>query len=152
MWMSVAAAVVALGFVWIFNSLVRRKNDVETCWGAIDAYLKKRFDLVPNLVSAVQNYMTHEKDTLEKLVRLREQSMTSGWSPEAAVRSDADVASALRQVMVRAEAYPELKANQNFLQLQDELVDTEDKIQAARRFYNGSARDFNSHCNSTTNK
>ncbi len=142
-WFMIAGAVAVLGFVVIYNSLVGRKNDVETCWGAIDAYFQKRSDLIPNLVSAVKTYMTHEKDLLEKIVQLRERASRSPHTPEESSNWDGQTSQLLKTIMVRAEAYPELKANQNFLHLQSSLNEVEEQLSAARRAYNSSVTSYN---------
>lgn len=136
-------AVVVVGFVIIsYNSLVTLRNRVEEAWSDITVQLKRRADLIPNLVNSVKGYAAHESGVFEKVTEARSAVMNAKGVAETA---DAEnmLEGALKSLFAVAEAYPDLKANQNFLQLQNELVDTEDKIQASRRFYNGGVRDFN---------
>ena len=139
-----AAAVVAL-LVWaifIYNRLVRLRNQVRTAWADIDVQLTRRHDLVPQLVTAVKGYAGHEKAVLEAVTELRARALA-----EKSPARLGEVESALEQAMTRLfalqEAYPDLKASENFLALQRELVEVEDHLQYARRFYNGSVRDYN---------
>lgn len=137
--------VVALLIVWLiimFNSLVRGRNQVEEAWSDISVQLKRRYDLIPNLVSTVQGYASHEAGVFEKVTAARTAAMGAGSMDDKLAKENA-LSSSLKSLFAVAEAYPELKANQNFLQLQSDLTDTEDKIQAARRFYNGNVRDYN---------
>jgi LemA protein len=129
-------------FVYIYNSLVRAKVRVDEAWSDIKVQLKRRYDLIPNLVNTVQGYAKHEKSVFEQVTAARAQALGAQTVGQAA-EADNQFQTALKSLFAVAEAYPELKANENFKQLQDELVDTEDKIQAARRFYNGAVRDFN---------
>jgi LemA protein len=129
-------------FVYIYNSLVRAKVRVDEAWSDIKVQLKRRYDLIPNLVNTVQGYAKHEKSVFEQVTAARAQALGAQTIGQAA-EADNQFQTALKSLFAVAEAYPELKANENFKQLQDELVDTEDKIQAARRFYNGAVRDFN---------
>jgi LemA protein len=136
--------VVAVLVIWLivsFNGLVRTRNQAQEASSDIDVQLKRRYDLIPNLVEAVKGYMTHEADVFEKVTAARSQAMqaTDGAKAEA----EDNLSGALKSLFAVAENYPDLKANQNFLSLQSELTDTEDKIQAARRFYNGMVRDLN---------
>lgn len=134
---------VLLLWLWVtYNSLVRSNVRVDEAWSDITVQLKRRFDLIPNLVNTVKGYARHEAETLEKIARERASVVTGGSVKEAA-QAENMLTGALKSVFAVAESNPDLKANQNFLQLQGELVDTEDKIQASRRFYNGSARDLN---------
>lgn len=136
------AIVLLLLFLWVtYNSLVKTNVRVEEAWSDITVQLKRRMDLIPNLVSSVKGYAKHEAQTLEKVVK--ERSGAIGGSVAETAKTDNMLSDALKSLFAVAESYPDLKANQNFLQLQEELVDTEDKIQAARRFYNGSVRDLN---------
>ncbi|HVO86713.1 MAG TPA: LemA family protein [Candidatus Binatia bacterium] len=134
--------VILLLLVFIYNGLIRGKNRVDEAWSDISVQLKRRYDLIPNLVSTVQGYAAHEKTVFEEVTEARAQALSAQTVPEAA-KADNQFQAALKSLFAVAEAYPDLKANQGFQQLQAELVDTEDKIQAARRFYNGAARDFN---------
>ncbi len=138
----VVLAVLALGLVAMYNGLVRTNVRVSEAWSDITVQLKRRYDLIPNLVNTVKGYAAHEKSVFEKVTEARSQLM-SAKGPAETGKAENQFQSALKSLFAVAEAYPDLKANQNFQQLQEELVDTEDKIQAARRFYNGSARDLN---------
>ena len=128
--------------VFIYNGLVRAKVRTDEAWSDIKVQLKRRYDLIPNLVNTVQGYAKHEKTVFEDVTEARAQALNAQSVAETA-KADNQFQSALKSLFAVAEAYPDLKANQGFQQLQAELVDTEDKIQAARRFYNGSARDLN---------
>lgn len=140
-------AIVLLWVIVVYNGLIRGKNQVDEAYSDIDVQLKRRYDLIPNLVETVKGYMTHEKETLTKLTEARSRAMAVHDNKNATLAEreqvENNLTSTLRGLMVNVEAYPDLKANQNFLQLQDELSDTENKIQASRRFYNGNVRDFN---------
>ncbi len=140
-------AIVVIWVIMVFNGLVRGKNRVDEAFSDIDVQLKRRYDLIPNLVETVKGYMTHERETLVKLTEARTAAMTSHDKAGAtlAEREAAEnaLSSTLKSLFAVTENYPELKASQNFLQLQDEISDTENKIQASRRFYNGNVRDFN---------
>ena len=138
----VIIAVVALLLIGMYNSLVRSKVRVDEAWSDITVQLKRRYDLIPNLVNTVKGYAKHEAEVLEKIAKERAGTVTGGSVKEAAAAENM-LTGALKSVFAVAESNPDLKANQNFLQLQGDLVDTEDKIQASRRFYNGSARDLN---------
>lgn len=138
----VALGVVILSLIFMYNSLVRSNVRVDEAWSDITVQLKRRFDLIPNIVNSVKGYAKHEAEVLENIAKERAGTVTGG-SVKAAAEAENMLTGALKSVFAVAESNPDLKANQNFLQLQEELVDTEDKIQAARRFYNGSARDLN---------
>ena len=133
-----------LSLVVMYNRFVRQRTLVEESWGGIDVELTRRHDLIPNLVETVRGYAAHERDTLEALVRARE-AATAHAADRPARRSAYEdaVTGALAQLLVRAEAYPDLKASTSFLALQDELTNTEDRIAASRRFYNGNVRAYN---------
>jgi LemA protein len=133
---------ILLWFVGIYNGLIRLKNRTDEAWSDIDVQLKRRHDLIPNLVATVKGYMQHEAGTLEKVTAARALALNAGSIAEKGQTENA-LSGALKSLLMVAESYPELKASQNFLQLQDELSDTENKIMAARRFYNGMVRDFN---------
>ena len=126
----------------VYNSLIRLKNRVDEAWSDIDVQLKRRYDLIPNLVNTVKGYAAHEKELFEKVAEARARAMGAKNAEEQA-EAENMLSSTLKSLFAVAENYPDLKANQNFLELQRELTDTEDKIQAARRFYNGNVRDFN---------
>jgi LemA protein len=139
----VIAGVLLLGAIAIYNSLVRANVHVDEAWSDINVQLKRRYDLVPNLVNTVKGYATHEKEVFEQVTEARANALNANGVDETA-KAENQFEQALKSLFAVAEAYPDLKANENFKALQDELVDTEDKIQAARRFYNGSVRDLNS--------
>jgi len=137
--------VVVLGLivVAVHNSLVEARNHCDEAWSNVDTELRRRYDLIPNLVSAVKGYAVHERSLLEMVARLREEAVANTGSPDSQAVSENKLVRALSQLLVRVESYPELKASRNFLQLQEELSITEDRIQAARRFYNGNVREYN---------
>lgn len=138
--------VVVLIIIWIitmYNSLVRAKNTVSESWSDIDTELKRRYNLIPNLVETVKGYAAHERETLDAVIQARNSAMASTGRPSEQAADENVLTGALRQLFALAESYPDLKANQNFLELQNELANTEDRIQAARRFYNANVRDLN---------
>ena len=139
----VAALVVVLIPVLMYNSLVGKKNQVENVFAGIDALLKKRYDLVPNLVNTVKTYMKHEKDLLTKVTEMRAKATSGRLSDDERVELDNKLTRALGGIMVAVENYPDLKANQNFLQLQGSLNEIEEQISAARRAYNAAATTYN---------
>lgn len=137
--------IVGLLIIWviaIFNGLVRGRMRVKEAWSDIEVQLKRRYDLIPNLVETVKGYMTHEKDVFEKVTEARAKSLSATGHAE---KGDAEnqLSGTLKTLFAVSENYPELKANTNFIELQRELSDTENKIQAARRFYNGNVMDYN---------
>jgi len=134
--------VLGLILVWIYNSLVRAKVRTDEAWSDISVQLKRRYDLIPNLVETVKGYAAHEKSVFEDVTAARANALNAQTVKEAAV-ADNQFQTALKSLFAVAEAYPQLRASENFQQLQAEVTDTEDKIQAARRFYNGAARDLN---------
>lgn len=136
--------VVVLGLVLVgmYNGLITLKNRVDEAWSDIDVQLKRRYDLIPNLINTVKGYATHEKELLEKVTAARTAAMGAG-TPAEKEQTENALSGTLKTLFAVSENYPDLKANQNFLELQKELTDTEDKIQASRRFYNGNVRDFN---------
>lgn len=139
-------AVVAVIIFWIigvYNGLIRLKHRTDEAWSDIDVQLKRRYDLIPNLVETVKGYAKHEQDTLQKVIEARNAAMQQTGGAEEKAKAENMLSSTLKSIFALAESYPDLKANQNFAKLQDELSDTENKIQAARRFYNSNARDFN---------
>lgn len=138
-------AVLVIAVIAMYNGLVRLKNRVDEAWSDIDVQLKRRYDLIPNLVETVKGYAAHERETLEKVVQARNAAMQAQSGGDAKKQAEAEnaLSATLKSIFALSESYPDLKANQNFLELQRELTDTEDKIQAARRFYNGNVRDFN---------
>jgi LemA protein len=138
----VVLGVLILAFIGMYNSLVRLNVRVDEAWSDITVQLKRRADLIPNLVNTVKGYASHEKGVFENVTKARA-AMVNAQGVQETAQADNVLSGALKSLFAVAEAYPDLKANENFKALQDELVDTEDKIQASRRFYNGSARDLN---------
>lgn len=144
----IVAVVIVLLWLWTtYNKLIKLKLRADEAWSDIDVQLKRRYDLIPNLMNSVKGYMQHESGTLEAVVKARQQAVSTNESKNHSLKEQIQaeniLSGALRQLFALSESYPDLKANQNFLQLQDELSDTENKIQASRRFYNGNVRDFN---------
>jgi len=138
-------AAAAIFAVTLYNQLVRLRNASESAWSDVDVQLKRRHELVPNLVATVQGYATHEREAFENVTRARSQAMhAEGPGDQGA--AEKGLTASLRQLFAVAEAYPELKANQNFLGLQQELASLEDAIQNARRYYNAVVRDLNTRC------
>jgi len=133
--------IIVLWLVLSYNGLVRKRQRAKEAWADIDVQLKRRYDLIPNLVESVKGYMQHEAGVFEKVTQARAQAM--GATGAAKAGAEDMLSGALKSLFAVAENYPQLKANENFLNLQNELTDTEDKIQAARRFYNGNVRDLN---------
>jgi len=129
--------------VMMYNSLVGKKNQVENVFGTVDALLKKRYDLIPNLIETVKTYMTHEKSLLTDITELRAKATTGGLSDDERVALDNRMSKTLGGIMVAVENYPDLKANQNFLQLQGSLNEIEEQISAARRAYNAAVTNYN---------
>ncbi len=139
--LAVLALIVIIAVV-MYNGLVRVKIRVDEAWSDITVQLKRRYDLIPNLVNTVKGYAKHEKSVFENVTEARANALNAQGVVEQAAAEN-QFQSALKSLFAVAENYPDLKANDNFRQLQDELVDTEDKIQASRRFYNGAVRDLN---------
>lgn len=133
----------ALILIFMYNTLISRKNQVENIFGSVDAVLKKRFDLIPNLISSVKQYMSHEKDLLEKITQWRSQAMKPDISDEQKIELDRKMSGALGSIMVAVENYPDLKANENIMHLQRTLTEVEAQISAARRAYNQAVTDYN---------
>jgi len=129
--------------IGMYNGLIRRRNQVDNAWAQIDVQLKRRLDLIPNLVETVKGYAAHEAGTLEAVVEARNAAIAAPDTPQAQAQADNVLTGALRQVFALSEAYPDLKANQNFLQLQEELTATEGRVAYARQFYNDSVLDYN---------
>lgn len=140
-------AVIGLWVVFTYNRFVALINRVKESWADIDVQLKRRYDLIPNLVNSVKGYVQHERQTLEKLTEARANAMNASSVGEHG-KSENMLTDALKSLFAVAENYPDLKANQNFLELQRELSDTENKIQAARRFYNTNVMDLNTKIDS----
>jgi len=137
----VLIGVLLLLLIWAYNTVVARKNQVENAFGAIEAQLKRRRDLIPNLVEAVKQYMAYERDLLERLTRLREWAERTEGAEH--FKAESELSQALSQIWARLEAYPDLKASKNFLQLQAALTEIEDSIAATRRYYNQAVTDYN---------
>jgi len=144
--MLVAAALAVIIVVVLFNTMVGRRNRVQFAFAGIDTMLKKRFDLIPNLISAVERYMKHERETLTELTTLRAKAVAGGLATDELVKMDNQLTSALRSVFAMAENYPQLRASDNFLQLQGALNETEEQIAASRRAYNAAVTDYNNGC------
>ena len=138
----VILAILVIWTAWAYNNFVRLVNRTKEAWADIDVQLKRRYDLIPNLVSTVKGYAKHEKGTFEKVTEMRAKAISAQGTAEKG-QAENMLTQALRSVFAVAENYPDLKANENFLELQRELSDTENKIQAARRFYNTMVRDLN---------
>lgn len=144
---SLIGLVVIIGawLVMVYNGLIRLRTQVDEAWSDIDVQLKRRHDLIPNLVESVKGYMTHERELLENVTKYRTQAMAAQaqGDTQGLAKAEGMLGGLLGNLRVAVEAYPDLKANQTVQQLMDELSDTENKIQAARRFYNGIVRDYN---------
>lgn len=138
----ILGAVIALWLMFVFNGLIRSRNRTEEAWSDIEVQLKRRYDIIPNLVNTVKGYAKHEEGVFTKVTEARSQAMHAG-SIKDHVAAENMLTQTLKSLFAVAESYPQLQANDNFLHLQRELVDAEDKIAAARRFYNGQSRDFN---------
>jgi LemA protein len=145
LWLIIVLAVLvvlALWVVWAYNGLVRVRNEAETGWANIDVQLRRRADLIPNLVEAVKGYAAHERQVFDEVTQARA-AVIAAEGPRASAEANDLLGAALGRLFAVAEAYPELRASENFLRLQDELTDTEDKIAAARRYYNATVLRFN---------
>ena len=134
---------VALGAVVSYNRFVSQKNLIRDAWANIDTELRRRYDLIPNLVETVKGYASHEREVFENVTKARAMATAATGSPAEQAAAEGPLVAALRQLFAVAENYPDLKANQNFLALQAELSNTEDRLQTARRFYNSNVRDYN---------
>jgi LemA protein len=134
--------VVLLYIVTVYNGLVTLRNRVREAWSDIDVQLKRRYDLIPNLVETVKGYASHEKETFDRVIQARSKAMSAQGLKERGEAENA-LTGTLKSLFALSESYPDLKASVNFLELQKELTDTEDKVQASRRFYNGNVMDFN---------
>ncbi len=140
--------ILALIVIWLiagYNGFISSKNDVEESWSAMDVFLKKRYDLIPNLVNTVKGYAEHEKSTLESVIKARN-SAAAAQSVEDRVKGEGELNGALRKLFALAESYPDLKANQNFLNLQNQMKDLEEDIANARRYYNACVKALNNKC------
>jgi LemA protein len=141
--------VVLLPVLWVivqYNWLVSLRNYISESWSNVDTELKRRYDLIPNLVATVKGYAAHEKEVLESVTQLRARCVANNGSPAEQARDETQLVDALKRLLVLVENYPQLKADQQFLKLQQELITTENRIQAARRFYNGNVRDYRNKC------
>ena len=135
--------IVTIVLVLMYNSLVAKKNQVENIFASVDTLLKKRYDLIPNLVASVSKYMEHEKSLLEDITKLRSEANKTNLSDKEKIDLDKKISSALGSIMIAVENYPELKANENVLHLQHSLTEVEAQISAARRAYNQAVTDYN---------
>lgn len=142
----IVLAIIILPVIWVivtFNNLVKLRLHCSNAWSQIDTELKRRYDLIPNLIEVVKGYAKYERNVLETVTEARAKAVASTGSPASQARDENNLILSLRQLFGVVENYPELKASQNFLKLHSELVNTEDRIQASRRFYNGNVRDLN---------
>ena len=144
MWWIILGVIIVLAIIIaiMYNSLVTLKQRTQTAWSQIDVQLQRRFDLIPNLVECVKGYMTHESETLENVTKLRT-SWSEATTADEKMKLDNELSSSLKSIMAVAESYPDLKANQNFISLQGELTDTENKISYSRQFYNDIVTRYN---------
>ena len=147
MWLTIAllivAALVVVVLIALYNGLIRSRNQVENAWSQIDVQLKRRLDLIPNLVETVKGYAAHERETLDAVITARNAAVAAPDTPAAQAQADNALTGTLRQLFALGEAYPDLKANQNFLALQEELTATEGRVAYARQFYNDSVLSYN---------
>jgi len=144
--LSIVLIVLGIIILWVviaFNGFVSLRNRTKEAWADIEVQLKRRYDLIPNLINSVKGYATHESSAFENVTKARSMAMGAQGPTKGHAEAENMLTGALKSIFAIAEAYPDLKANQNFLALQSELSDTENKIQAARRFYNANARDLN---------
>jgi LemA protein len=151
MWVpfAVVAVIVLLPVLYViltYNTLVALRNHIRDAWANIDTELKRRYELIPNLVATVKGYAAHEREIFERITQLRAQCMASRGNPNQQAADENQLVAALQKMMMVVENYPQLKADHNFLELQKELVNTENRIQAARRFFNGNVRDYRNKC------
>ena len=143
--MIITIVILVLILAWTaltYNSLVKQRNIVKEAWSGIDVQLKRRYDLIPNVVDAVKGYAGYEKELLQRVTAMRTKTMELN-TPGEKVKPESELSGMLKNLLVIAENYPDLKANQNFLNLQNQLTEVEDQIQYARRYYNGAVRDYN---------
>ena len=139
----------ALTLIWIiaiYNTLVRLRQHLKDSWAGIETELRRRYDLIPNLVETVKGYAAHERQVFESVTEARTRAVGSSGSPASQAADENMLVRGLRSLLAVSEGYPELKASENFLELQRELANTEDRIQAARRFFNGNVRDYRNKC------
>lgn len=142
-WLIVVLVVAGLLIMMVYNRLVRLRQNVREAWSAIDTELRRRYDLIPNLVETVKGYATHERETLEAVIAARNAAASNAGPPESQAKAENALTGTLRQLFALSETYPDLKANANFQQLQADLTGTEDRISQARRFYNANVREMN---------
>lgn len=143
--------ILLIPLIWVvvqYNSLVGLRNFVAVSWSNIDTELQRRYELIPNLVATVKGYATHERETLERVIALRNRCAANRGPVAGQADDEQQLVATLQQLLVVVESYPQLKADQHFLALQTELTNTENRIQAARRFYNGNIRDYRNKCES----
>src|SRR3954447_16269668 len=141
----IVIAIVVILVLWLilsYNGLIRLRNRIENAWSQIDVQLKRRYDLIPNLVETVKGYAAHERETLEAVIAARNSAMSAG-TPQEQAQAENVLSGALKSIFALSEAYPDLKANQNFLNLQEELTSSEDRIAYARQFYNDTVNRYN---------
>ena len=139
----VVVAIIIVGGIVSYNRFVKQKNLIKDAWANIDTELRRRYDLIPNLVETVRGYAAHEREVFENVTRARAAATGATGSPAEQAAAEGPLVAALRQLFAVVENYPDLKANENFLALQSELSNTEDRLQTARRFYNGNVREYN---------
>jgi len=142
----IIGGILLVSAIWViatYNILVRLRQQCAEAWSGIDTELRRRYDLIPNLVATVKGYAAHERELFQAVVEARTKAQASSGSPEAQARDENVLIGGIKQLLAVSEAYPDLKASENFLELQSELANTEDRIQAARRFYNANVRDIN---------
>lgn len=145
----VLGIIILLPLVYViltYNTLVALRNHIRDSWSNIDTELKRRYELIPNLVATVKGYAAHEKEIFERVTQIRTQCMARQGAAHEQAATENELTDALKKLLAVVENYPQLKADQHFLQLQRELVNTEDRIQAARRFFNGNVRDYRNKC------
>ncbi len=145
----IGAVVLLLPVIYVvltYNTLVALRNHIRDAWSNIDTELRRRYDLIPNLVATVKGYAAHEKEIFERVAELRAKCLASQGAPREQAADENQLVDSLQQLLAVVEHYPQLKADQHFLKLQQELINTEDRIQAARRFFNGNVRDYRNKC------
>lgn len=139
----VVFGVIVAAVIGLYNRLVRLRQNVRESWSAIETELRRRYDLIPNLVETVKGYASHEKDTLERVIQARNAAVSNTGTPAEQAQTENMLTGALRQIFALAEAYPDLKANENFNQLQAQIEETENRLGQARRFYNANVKEMN---------
>lgn len=145
----IALVLIALFLVGIYNGFVSLKNKVDEAWSGISVQLKRRYDLIPNIVNTVKGYAAHEKETLERVINARNSAVSlKPGDVQGQAQANAAISQGIRQLFALAESYPDLKANANFMSLQNSLTEIEDNLQNARRYYNATVRDYNTKCQS----